>query len=121
MRVGGPEFVVILLLAFLLIGPERLPEVLATVRRYVREARRMADGARDQLREQMGPEFDDIDWKAYDPRQYDPRRIVRDALREPLDDPAPTVTEDTGYEEPRYRPPAVFDPAKPVPYDSDAT
>ena len=28
----------------------------------------------------MGPEFDDVDWKALDPRQYDPRRIVRDAL-----------------------------------------
>lgn len=118
---GGPEFVVILVLAFLLIGPERLPQVLAKARHYVREARRMADGARDQLREQMGPEFDDIDWKAYDPRQYDPRRIVREALMEPLDEPDPTAEPDGVEDEPRYRSPAVFDPAKPVPYDSDAT
>ncbi|WP_313022523.1 twin-arginine translocase TatA/TatE family subunit [Mobilicoccus sp.] len=123
---GGPEFVVILILAFLLIGPERLPEVLAKARHYIREVRKMADGARDQLREQMGPEFDDIDWKAYDPRQYDPRRIVREALMEP--DEADTRTtgapgdeDDLADDGPRYRPPAVFDPARPVPFDSDAT
>ena len=80
---GAGEFGVILVLAFLLIGPERLPEVLAKVKHFVREARKMAEGAKGQLREQMGPEFDDIDWKSYDPRQYDPRRIVREAL---LDD-----------------------------------
>jgi sec-independent protein translocase protein TatB len=28
----------------------------------------------------LGPEFDEVDWKKLDPRQYDPRRIVRDAL-----------------------------------------
>ena len=38
------------------------------------------------MREEMGPEFDEVDWKKLDPRQYDPRRIVMDALR---DDPAP--------------------------------
>lgn len=113
---GAAEFGVIILLAFLLIGPERLPGVLANIRRYVREARRMADGAKNQLREQMGPEFDDIDWKAYDPRQYDPRRIVREALAEPLDD-----DEDDTEPAPTYRAPAVYDPAKPVPYDTDAT
>ena len=28
----------------------------------------------------MGPEFEDINWRQFDPRQYDPRRIVREAL-----------------------------------------
>ena len=36
----------------------------------------------------MGPEFDEVDWTKLDPRQYDPRRIVREAL---LDDPAPAA------------------------------
>ncbi|WP_040155259.1 twin-arginine translocase TatA/TatE family subunit [Mobilicoccus massiliensis] len=122
---GGGEFVVILVLAFLLIGPERLPEVLAKTRHYIRELRKMADGARNQLREQMGPEFDDIDWKAYDPRQYDPRRIVRDALNEPLDDEGDADTTSGGdASEPRTttpRVPAVYDPSRPVPFDTDAT
>ena len=28
----------------------------------------------------MGPDFEDVDWTSYDPRQYDPRRIVLEAL-----------------------------------------
>src|SRR3954452_23783821 len=40
----------------------------------------MAQGASSQMREELGPEFDEIDWRKLDPRQYDPRRIVREAL-----------------------------------------
>ncbi|GMA38852.1 twin-arginine translocase TatA/TatE family subunit [Mobilicoccus caccae] len=117
---GAGEFGVILVLAFLLIGPERLPEVLAKVKHFVREARKMAEGAKGQLREQMGPEFDDIDWKSYDPRQYDPRRIVREALAEPLEDDDEPAR-DEPQDRPTYRPAAVYDPARPVPFDTDAT
>ena len=40
----------------------------------------MAQGASEQVRSELGPEFDDVDWRKLDPRQYDPRRIVREAL-----------------------------------------
>jgi hypothetical protein len=40
----------------------------------------MADMAKVQLREQMGLDFDDVERKQYEPRQYDPRHIVREAL-----------------------------------------
>ena len=36
----------------------------------------------ERMREEMGPEFDEVDWRRLDPRQYDPRRIVMDALRD---------------------------------------
>src|SRR4051794_14768158 len=45
----------------------------------------MAQGASQQMREELGPEFDEIDWRKLDPRQYDPRRIVREALSDSLD------------------------------------
>jgi sec-independent protein translocase protein TatB len=45
----------------------------------------MAQGASKQVRNEMGPEFDDIDWSKLDPRQYDPRRIVREALTDVWD------------------------------------
>jgi sec-independent protein translocase protein TatB len=48
----------------------------------------MATGARERMREEMGPEFDEIDWKKLDPRQYDPRRIIREAL---IEDEPPKV------------------------------
>ncbi len=93
MGVNGGELLVIALLALLVIGPERLPRYAAQLGRLVREARRMAVGARDQVKAELGPEFDDVDWQKLDPRQYDPRRIVKDALTEVWeDDPEPAET-----------------------------
>ena len=86
MGVNGGELLVIALLALLVIGPERLPHYAAQLGRLVREARRMAVGARDQVKAELGPDFDDVDWQKLDPRQYDPRRIVKDALTEIWDD-----------------------------------
>ena len=113
--INGWEFIALIVLAVVILGPERLPEYAAKLGRLVRQARAMAEGAKGQLREQMGPEFDDIDWRQYDPRQYDPRRIVREALLEPnapeADATPPTYVTSTG----------PYDATKPTPYDDDAT
>ena len=111
--VNGWEFVALIVLAVVILGPERLPEYAAKLGRFVRQARDMAEGAKGQLREQMGPEFDDINWKQYDPRQYDPRRIVREALFDP-----PPDAEDGGVPTPVV---VAHDPALATPYDEDAT
>lgn len=76
----------ILLLAIVVLGPTRLPYYAEKLRDGIRAMRGYADGAKERMREEMGPEFDDVDWKKLDPRNYDPRRIVRDAL---LDNPSP--------------------------------
>ena len=70
-------------IAVFVLGPERLPHYARQLARLVRNLRNLADGARDRMREEMGSDFDDVDWKKLDPRQYDPRRIIREAL---LDD-----------------------------------
>lgn len=118
------EFIIVIIVAFVVIGPERLPHYLAKARSLVREAKKMADGAKGQLREQIGPEFDEIDWKAYDPRQYDPRRIVREALLEGHDDDEndPVDPGESHAAQPRHPPSgAVYDPAKLTPFDDEAT
>ncbi|PPK98798.1 sec-independent protein translocase protein TatB [Kineococcus xinjiangensis] len=84
--INGGEFVVILVVALLILGPERLPHYAEQLGRLVRQGRRMAKGAQEQMREELGPEFEDIDWRKLDPRQYDPRRIVREALSDAWDD-----------------------------------
>lgn len=83
--VNPSEFIVLLVVAAVVLGPERLPEYAQQLARLVRELRRMAQGASKQVRNEMGPEFDDIDWAKLDPRQYDPRRIVREALSDVWD------------------------------------
>ena len=67
-------------IALVVLGPDRLPGYAAQAARMMRQVRTMADNVKDHAREQMGPEFDDIDWESLDPRQYDPRRVIRDAI-----------------------------------------
>jgi sec-independent protein translocase protein TatB len=83
--INPSEFIVLLAVAAVVLGPERLPEYAQQLARLVRELRRMAQGASAQVRDELGPEFDDIDWRKLDPRQYDPRRIVREALSDVWD------------------------------------
>lgn len=76
-------------IAAVVIGPERLPEFAQALTRLVRRSRRAWDGTKERVRDEIGPDFDDVDWRRLDPRQYDPRRIVREALLE-----APDVADD---------------------------
>jgi len=121
------KLLIILVIALFLIGPDRLPGYAAQLARLVKTLRGFADGARDRMREEMGPEFDEVDWKKLDPRQYDPRRIIRDAL---LDDVAPTtkpVSPNAPQPVPRYRESAYeqrqrkLGKGRPAPFDSEAT
>ncbi|MGI4894275.1 MAG: hypothetical protein ACRYF3_04075 [Janthinobacterium lividum] len=125
--INGGEFLVLLVVALVILGPERLPHYAEQLASLVKSTRRFAKGAQAQMREELGPEFDDIDWQKLDPRQYDPRRIVRDALTEAWDDgdddPKPAskaVTGTTGVDlgkksaDPAPAPSAVA-------YDEDAT
>ncbi|HET9632723.1 MAG TPA: Sec-independent protein translocase protein TatB [Terrabacter sp.] len=115
--INGWELLLLGVLAIVILGPERLPEYAAKFGRFVRQARAMADRAKQQLQDEMGPEFSDVDWKAYDPRQYDPRKIVRDALASsPDDDYVPSPAVDKPVSAPRGH-----DPSLPTPWDSEST
>jgi len=121
--INGSEFIVLLVVAAVVLGPERLPQYAQQLARLVRELRRMAQGATEQVRREMGPEFDDVDWRKFDPRQYDPRRIVREALSDVIDvdDPlglnAKPVS--NGGPAPRSTFAALGD--RPAPFDTEAT
>lgn len=70
------------LVAALILGPERLPRYAEAFAGLARRARGFADAARARVRAETDGELDDFDWRTLDPRQYDPRRIVREALLE---------------------------------------
>ena len=103
------EFALLALVAIVVIGPERLPSYSRELREWVLKGRTMWQQGKEQLQADVG---DDIDWKSLDPRQYDPRRIVREALYEPM--PAPVPVKPTG--------PAPQGSLAPgAPFDTDAT
>ncbi|OLO47531.1 Sec-independent protein translocase TatB [Actinomyces oris] len=83
--INGSEFLVIILVAVIVVGPQRLPEYTRKLTQMVRQLRVFLDNARSQIAEEVGPEMADMDLSSLDPRQYDPRKIVRDALGEDID------------------------------------
>ena len=83
--ISGSEFLVIVLVAVIVVGPQRLPEYTRKLTQMVRQLRVFLDNARSQIAEEVGPEMADLDLSSLDPRQYDPRKIVRDALGEDID------------------------------------
>ena len=140
--INGGEILLLVLIAILVLGPNRMPEYAAKLARGIRQARVMAEGAKGQLKEQLGPEYKDVNWRQYDPRQYDPRRIVRQALIEPIDEAVAPVRDAAAgvgaaaaggaaakagaRQAPAAMPPAEpdptsYDPDRPTPWDTDAT
>ena len=91
--INGYEFLLLAIIAVIVLGPERLPEYASQLAQLVKGLRRMATGAREQLREEVGSEFDDVDWRKLDPRQYDPRRIIKEALLDDIEDAIKPVSE----------------------------
>jgi sec-independent protein translocase protein TatB len=121
------KLLIIGVIAVFLLGPERLPYYAGKLGQLVRSLRDLANGAKDRMREEMGPEFDDVDWKKLDPRQYDPRRIIREALSDAdpfADEPRPAVSrsvnQDSAYLQ-RKRAREPLGAGEHAPYDSEAT
>ena len=80
------KLIVIGIIAAIIIGPERLPRYAEKLATLVTTVRAFLDSAKTRAAEELGPEFDPAEWRRLDPRQYDPRRIVQEALAV---DPAP--------------------------------
>jgi sec-independent protein translocase protein TatB len=85
--INGGEFIILLVIAAIVIGPERLPGYAEQLASFVRRGRVLLRDTRERVTSEFGDAGADLDWEALDPRRYDPRRIVREALAEDLTAP----------------------------------
>ncbi|MEQ6900854.1 twin-arginine translocase TatA/TatE family subunit [Nocardioides sp. YIM 152588] len=67
-------------IAGVVIGPTRLPVYAHRLGQLLRDFRSFLDASRARAESELGSSFSRADWDVLDPRRYDPRRIVRDAL-----------------------------------------
>ena len=117
---GFDKLALIGAVALIVIGPERLPQYAKQLANLIKSVRRMAEGAKDQLSTELGPEYQDLDWKKLDPRQYDPRRIIREALVEDLN-PKASAAAGAGLNQPKATPVQKLAAGERAPFDSEAT
>jgi len=112
--INGAELVVLAVIAAVVVGPERLPTYAEHLARWARALRSTAATTRGRLADELGE--DDIDWAALDPRRYDPRRIVQEALAGP--GPVASSSTTRASAGPVARAASAGEPA---PYDDEAT
>jgi sec-independent protein translocase protein TatB len=110
--VGLPEMAVILVVAVIVFGPDRLPEYARQAGRLVRQLRRFAQSAQDDLRKELGPEYANL--KLTD---LDPRVAIRKHILEAMDDDDVAVAAAAQA----ARAADVLGPDEQPPYDVEAT
>src|SRR5262249_13783805 len=121
-NIGPWELLVLAFVGVIVLGPERLPALARDAANMLRQLRDMATGARNQLKNELGPEFSDIDLQALrDLRALNPRTAITRVLLGDDEDagvaPAPPAA-------PRPAPPAAQQPlarSEKAPFDEDAT
>ena len=99
-NIGPLELVVLAIVGVIVIGPDKLPNLARDAARMIRSLREIATGAQQQLRDELGPEFADVDLRnlnpktalqravlgedfdltKYDPRRFDARQAANDLL-----------------------------------------
>jgi sec-independent protein translocase protein TatB len=109
--VGLPELGVILFVAVIVFGPDRLPEYARQAGRLVRQLRQFAQSAQQDLRDELGPEFADLKLTDLDPRVAFRKHILEALDEEDFDEIAKVAERRRDLLGPDERPP----------YDVEAT
>jgi sec-independent protein translocase protein TatB len=78
---GWWEIAALIIIALLVFGPEKLPQAAAQAGKTLRNLRRMANSARDDLRAGLGPEFQN-----FDPADLNPKNFVRKHLLDDIEE-----------------------------------
>lgn len=131
-NIGWGEMLVLVVIGLVVLGPERLPGAMRWTGNALRQARDYVSGATRNLREELGPEFDDLreplselqKLRGMTPRAALTKHLldgddsVFKAFEQSADNPAPPVK----VPEPPQR--QAWAPEKPstaTPFDTDAT
>ncbi|MCD7102299.1 twin-arginine translocase TatA/TatE family subunit [Pseudoclavibacter sp. 13-3] len=88
------KILLVAVVAALILGPANLPRYAEMLGRGTRKVKEFLESSKQRVKDETDGAIDDLDWKKLDPRQYDPRRIIAEALQD--DPPVTTATTAAG-------------------------
>ncbi|MBA2944363.1 sec-independent translocase [Streptomyces himalayensis] len=78
--IGPLELVTLVVLAVLVFGPDKLPKMIQDVSRTVRKIREFSESAKQDIREELGPEFKDFEFEDLNPKTFIRKQLDNDDL-----------------------------------------
>jgi sec-independent protein translocase protein TatB len=110
------KLLVLAVIALVVFGPKELPRVASQAGRALRDLRRIAEGAKNDLREGLGPEFADFEIE-----DLNPKRFVQKHLFDEFNGDSRVGTTAEGQAQRPPRTTTLLSPGERAPYDPDAT
>jgi sec-independent protein translocase protein TatB len=87
------KILVLAVIALIVFGPNELPKVASQAGRMLRDLRRIAEGAKADLREGLGPEFQDFDFEDLNPKTFVRKHLFDEAEQQALFDQFKATTD----------------------------
>ncbi|KES04123.1 preprotein translocase [Streptomyces toyocaensis] len=78
--IGPLELVTLIVLAVLVFGPDKLPKVIQDVTRTIRKIRDFSESAKQDIRQELGPEFKDFEFEDLNPKTFIRKQMDNDDL-----------------------------------------
>ena len=72
------KLLVLAVIALVVFGPHELPKIASQAGKALRDLRRIAEGAKNDLREGLGPEYRDFDFDDLNPRRFVQKHLLDD-------------------------------------------
>ena len=140
-NVGPLEIILVLIVALVVFGPDKLPGMIKDLGKALRQVRAQAQSMQEDLKSELGPEVGDLDLRSLHPRTFVEKHLFGDGEEDPLgiksllkddDEPAvsfdkpepvsePAVSSERVIEQPRGAEPISMSKQQGVRFDADAT
>ncbi|MEO3750238.1 sec-independent translocase [Streptomyces sp. B6B3] len=74
--IGSLEFLFLIVLAIMVFGPEKLPKMIQDAAGFLRKIRDFSDSAKQDIRNELGPEFKDFEFEDLNPRRFAKKHLM---------------------------------------------
>jgi sec-independent protein translocase protein TatB len=89
------KILVLAVIALIVFGPKELPKVASQAGRMLRDLRKIAEGAKADLREGLGPEFQEFEFEDLNPKTFVRKHLFDETEQQALFDQFKATTDGT--------------------------
>jgi len=112
-----PKLLILAVIALVIFGPNELPKMASQAGKALRDLRRIAEGAKNDLREGLGPEFSEFEIEDLNPKRF----VQKHLFDEMNGDNGNSAARATATAQATRTNGTLLAPGERAPYDPDAT